>query len=85
MCFIRYRLLDVWCSVLRVRHRLLHVFAGKIYLMEQDVHLAIDVYKRAVEYSPENPELLTTLGLLYMQVRACRRAWLQNNCQICVV
>ena len=38
--------------------------------MEQDVHLAIDVYKRAVEYSPENPELLTTLGLLYMQVSA---------------
>ena len=36
--------------------------------MEQDVHLAIDVYKRAVEFSPENPELLTTLGLLYMQV-----------------
>ena len=43
-------------------------FKGKIYLMEQDVHLAIDVYKRAVEFSPENPELLTTLGLLYMQV-----------------
>lgn len=37
--------------------------------MQQDIHLAIDVYKRAVEFSPENPELLTTLGLLYMQVR----------------
>ena len=42
--------------------------SGKIYLMNQDVPLAIDVYKRAVEFSPENPELLTTLGLLHMQV-----------------
>ena len=37
--------------------------------MNQDVPLAIDVYKRAVEFSPENPELLTTLGLLHMQVQ----------------
>ena len=82
MCFVHYRLLDVCCNYYVIVCCMW--FSGKIYLMEQDVHLAIDVYKRAVEYSPENPELLTTLGLLYMQVRACRQAWLKN-CQICVV
>lgn len=51
------------------RNDLSYVMLGKIYLIEQDVHMAIDVYKRAVEFSPESPELLTTLGLLYMQVQ----------------
>ena len=31
------------------RHDLSYVMLGKIYLMEGDVHMAIDVYKRAVE------------------------------------
>ena len=50
------------------RNELSYIMLGKIYLIEQDVHMAIDVYKRAVEFAPENPDLLTTLGLLYMQV-----------------
>ncbi|XP_071813396.1 BBSome complex member BBS4-like isoform X1 [Apostichopus japonicus] len=57
------------------KHDLSYVMLAKIYLMEDDLHMAIDVYKRAIESSPENPELLTTLGLLYLQVGQNQRAF----------
>ncbi|XP_022103425.1 Bardet-Biedl syndrome 4 protein-like isoform X2 [Acanthaster planci] len=57
------------------RHDLSYIMLAKIYLMEGDIHMAIDVYKRAIEFSPENPELLTTLGLLYLQVNQYQRAF----------
>ncbi|XP_038070273.1 Bardet-Biedl syndrome 4 protein-like isoform X2 [Patiria miniata] len=57
------------------RHDLSYVMLAKIYLMEGDIHMAIDVYKRAIEFSPENPELLTTLGLLYLQMNQNQRAF----------
>jgi len=46
---------------------------GKIHLIQGDIQGAIEVYKAAVEYAPEHPDMLTTLGLLYMQVGSmCR-------------
>ncbi|KAK3755416.1 hypothetical protein QZH41_016631, partial [Actinostola sp. cb2023] len=51
------------------RHDASFIQLGRIYLMEGDVESAIDTYKKAIEFSPENPELITTLGLLYLQVR----------------
>ncbi|KAJ8042304.1 Bardet-Biedl syndrome 4 protein [Holothuria leucospilota] len=57
------------------KHDLSYVMLAKIYLIEDDLHMAIDVYKRAIESSPENPELLTTLGLLYLQVGQNQRAF----------
>ncbi|KAK2193837.1 hypothetical protein NP493_5g13027 [Ridgeia piscesae] len=57
------------------RNDLSFIMLGKVYLMEGDVHVAIDVFKRAVEYSPENPEILTTLGLLYMQIGQYQKAF----------
>lgn len=57
------------------RNELSYVMLGKIFLMEGDVHMAIDVYKRAVEFAPENTDLLTTLGLLYMQVGQFQKAF----------
>ncbi|XP_033119687.1 Bardet-Biedl syndrome 4 protein-like [Anneissia japonica] len=57
------------------KHDLSYVMLAKIYLMEGDVHMAIDVYKRAIEISPENPELLTTIGLLYLQVNQNQKAF----------
>ncbi|XP_071785789.1 BBSome complex member BBS4-like [Asterias amurensis] len=57
------------------RHDLSYTMLAKIYLMEGDIHMAIDVYKRAVEFSPENPELLTTLGLLYLQLSQNQKAF----------
>jgi Bardet-Biedl syndrome 4 protein len=50
------------------RHDLSYVMLGKIFLLEGDTSMAIEIYKRAVEFSPENPDLLTTLGLLYLEV-----------------
>ena len=31
------------------RNDLSYIMLGKIYLMEGDIHMAIDVYKRAIE------------------------------------
>ncbi|KAF6128970.1 Bardet-Biedl syndrome 4 [Phyllostomus discolor] len=44
---------------------------GKIHLLEGNLDKAIEIYKKAVEFSPENTELLTTLGLLYLQAISC--------------
>ncbi|KAK3085477.1 hypothetical protein FSP39_004016 [Pinctada imbricata] len=57
------------------RHEISFVMLGKINLMEGNIEAAIDIYKQAVEYSPENPDMLTTLGLLYMQVGQFQKAF----------
>lgn len=57
------------------RHEVSFIMLGKIYLLERDINAAIDTYRSAVEYSPENPDLLTTLGLLYMQVNQFQKAF----------
>ena len=41
---------------------------GKLHIMEGEFQKAINVFTQAVEHFPENPEILTTLGLLFMQV-----------------
>ncbi|KAJ7311191.1 hypothetical protein JRQ81_006801 [Phrynocephalus forsythii] len=50
------------------RHDLTYMMLGKIHLLEGNKDEAIEVYTKAVEFSPENTELLTTLGLLYLEV-----------------
>ncbi|XP_071092197.1 BBSome complex member BBS4-like isoform X1 [Haliotis cracherodii] len=57
------------------RHEISYVMLGKIHLMENDINAAIEVYKSAVDYSSENPDLLTTLGLLYMQIGQYQKAF----------
>lgn len=57
------------------RHEISYVMLGKIHLIQNDVPGAIEVYKAAVEFSPENPDMLTTLGLLYMQVGQYQKAF----------
>nr|XP_014428638.1 Bardet-Biedl syndrome 4 protein isoform X2 [Pelodiscus sinensis] len=57
------------------RHDLTYAMLGKIHLLEGDTDKAIEVYKKAVEFSPENTELLTTLGLLYLQLGAYQKAF----------
>ncbi|XP_064641769.1 Bardet-Biedl syndrome 4 protein-like isoform X2 [Lineus longissimus] len=59
------------------RHDLSYVMLGKIFLLEGDTSMAIEIYRRAVEFSPENPDLLTTLGLLYMEIGQHQRAFEQ--------
>uniref|UniRef100_A0A673D0X0 Bardet-Biedl syndrome 4 n=1 Tax=Sphaeramia orbicularis TaxID=375764 RepID=A0A673D0X0_9TELE len=50
------------------KHDKTFMMLGKVHLLAGDTDKAIEVYKRAVEFSPENTELLTTLGLLFLQV-----------------
>ncbi|XP_019388831.1 PREDICTED: Bardet-Biedl syndrome 4 protein isoform X2 [Crocodylus porosus] len=57
------------------RHDLTYIMLGKIHLLEGETDKAIEVYKTAVEFSPENTELLTTLGLLYLQLGAYQKAF----------
>ncbi|KAJ7998323.1 hypothetical protein DPEC_G00221500 [Dallia pectoralis] len=48
------------------KHDLTYMMLGKIYLLEGDHDKAIEVYRTAVEFSPENTDLLTTFGLIYL-------------------
>ncbi|XP_026105434.1 Bardet-Biedl syndrome 4 protein-like [Carassius auratus] len=57
------------------KHDLTYMMLGKIHLLQGDTEKATDVYKSAVEFSPENTELLTTLGLLYMQLGKYQKAF----------
>uniref|UniRef100_A0A8C1T013 BBSome complex member BBS4 n=1 Tax=Cyprinus carpio TaxID=7962 RepID=A0A8C1T013_CYPCA len=57
------------------KHDLTYMMLGKIHLLQGDTEKAIDIYKSAVEFSPENTELLTTLGLLYMQLGKYQKAF----------
>ncbi|KAH3798765.1 hypothetical protein DPMN_152368 [Dreissena polymorpha] len=57
------------------RHEISYVMLGKIFLIKGDIAGAIEIYKQAVEFSPENPDMLTTLGLLYMQVGQYQKAF----------
>nr|KAF6483255.1 Bardet-Biedl syndrome 4 [Rousettus aegyptiacus] len=52
---------------------------GKIHLLEGDLDKAIEIYKQAVEFSPENTELLTTLGLLYLQAILAAGSMMQTH------
>ncbi|XP_042329418.1 Bardet-Biedl syndrome 4 protein isoform X2 [Sceloporus undulatus] len=57
------------------RHDLTYMMLGKIHLLEGNKDEAIEVYKKAVEFSPENTELLTTLGLLYLEREDYQKAF----------
>ncbi|XP_058521413.1 Bardet-Biedl syndrome 4 protein isoform X2 [Ochotona princeps] len=57
------------------RHELTYMMLGKVHLLEGDLDKAVGVYRKAVEFSPENTELLTTLGLLYLQLGIYQKAF----------
>jgi len=59
------------------KHDISFVMLAKCYLTEGNLEAAIDVYKKAVEFSPENPDLMTTLGLLYLQTGDSQKAFEQ--------
>ncbi|XP_012306684.2 Bardet-Biedl syndrome 4 protein isoform X2 [Aotus nancymaae] len=61
------------------RHDLTYIMLGKIHLLEGDLDKAVEIYKKAVEFSPENTELLTTLGLLYLQAILAAGSMMQTH------
>mmetsp|Transcript_62300 Transcript_62300/g.103602 ORF Transcript_62300/g.103602 Transcript_62300/m.103602 type:complete len:447 (-) Transcript_62300:223-1563(-) len=50
------------------RHDATYMQLGKVYTLQEDYRTAIEVYLEALEFSPENPEILTTVGLLYLRL-----------------
>lgn len=68
------------------RHDATFMQLGKVYTLlagdatsqsDQAEHykMAIEVYLEALEFSPENPEILTTVGLLYLRLGENYRAF----------
>ncbi|XP_069758491.1 Bardet-Biedl syndrome 4 protein isoform X2 [Narcine bancroftii] len=63
------------CALQSSKHDLTFIVLGKLYLLEGNTEGAVEIYKKAVEFSPENAELLTTLGLLYLQLGIYQKAF----------
>ncbi|XP_068597902.1 Bardet-Biedl syndrome 4 protein [Brachionichthys hirsutus] len=57
------------------KHDKTSMMLGKLHLLAGDTDKAVEVYRRAVEFSPENTELLTTLGLLFLQLGKYQKAF----------
>lgn len=56
-------------------HDSTYVQLGKVYTQMDDYPQAINVYMEALEHSPENSEILTTLGLLFLRTNDNSRAF----------
>jgi Bardet-Biedl syndrome 4 protein len=50
------------------RHDCTFLQLGKLLTLQDKFEAAIEVYLEALEFSPENAEILTTIGLLYLRV-----------------
>lgn len=50
------------------RHDSTYLQLGKMFVQQEKLEAAIEVYLEALEGSPENAELLTTVGLLYLRI-----------------
>ena len=57
------------------RHDSTFMQLGQILTQEEDYKGAIETYLEALEFSPENPEMLTTIGLLYLRMGENFRAF----------
>jgi Bardet-Biedl syndrome 4 protein len=57
------------------RHDTTFMQLGKVFSLQENYKAAIDVYLEALEFSPENPEILTTVGLLYLRLGENYRAF----------
>mmetsp|Transcript_9255 Transcript_9255/g.22734 ORF Transcript_9255/g.22734 Transcript_9255/m.22734 type:complete len:420 (-) Transcript_9255:1048-2307(-) len=50
------------------RHDVTFLQLGKVFVLREEYKKAIELYTEALEFSPENPEILTTLGILYLRM-----------------
>merc|ERR1719353_2307291 len=57
------------------RHDITFMQLGKVHTLQENYKKAIDVFTEALEFSPENPEILTTVGLLYLRLGENYRAF----------
>ena len=49
------------------KHDWTYIELGKVFTAQLKYREAIEVYLEGLEFSPENPEILTTIGLLYIR------------------
>ncbi|KAM8894395.1 BBSome complex member BBS4 [Spinachia spinachia] len=57
------------------KHDKTFMMLGKVHLLAGETDKAAEVFRIAVEFSPENTELLTTLGLLFLQLGKYQKAF----------
>eukprot|EP00758_Cryptobia_borreli_P003134 Tbor_TRINITY_DN3550_c0_g1::TRINITY_DN3550_c0_g1_i1::g.2861::m.2861/K16531/BBS4; Bardet-Biedl syndrome 4 protein len=57
------------------QHDKTYLQLGKLYTIQEKFEKAISIYLEAQEFSPENPVLLTTIGLLYLRIGENFRAF----------
>lgn len=57
------------------KHDATYVQLSKLYALQEKHRAAADVLAEALEYSPENPELLTALGLLHLRLHENLKAF----------
>lgn len=57
------------------RHEMTYAALGKVHTLQEDYKSAVEVYLEALEFSPDNPETLTVLGLLYLRLGENYRAF----------
>ena len=50
------------------RHDSTYIALGQVYTQQDKFKKAIDTYTEALEFTPENADLLTTVGLLYLRL-----------------
>lgn len=50
------------------RHENTYIELGRMHQIKQDYKTAIEVYVEALEFYPDNSEILTTVGLLYIRM-----------------
>jgi Bardet-Biedl syndrome 4 protein len=66
-CFIRSNVIH--------RHDCTYLQLGKLYTLQEKYTEAVDNYIDALEFSPENAELLTTVGLLFLRMGENNKAF----------
>ena len=57
------------------RHDSTYMQIGKVHTLQENYEAAIEVYTEALDHSPDNPDLLTTVGLLYLRLGQNYRAF----------
>jgi Bardet-Biedl syndrome 4 protein len=57
------------------KHDVTFLQLGQVYTLQENYKAAIEVYLEALEYSPDNAEMLTTIGLLYIRLGETARAF----------
>eukprot|EP00854_Cymbomonas_tetramitiformis_P024156 gene24156-29321_t len=80
LCFMYLKMYDKAIDCFRranqiQRHDATFMQLGKVYTLQENYKAAIEVYLEALEFSPENPEILTTIGLLYLRLGENYRAF----------